>query len=363
MFLHIGVIHLAVNMWCLWDLGGLAERIFGRGIFLAIYLIAGLTGAILGIAWHPFTVVAGASGAIFGVAGALLACFYFGELPFPRRAVKALLLSLLVFIGYNLLLGILNPPADNAAHIGGLVSGFLLGLLLLRIPVRYVLTSAALCLLLSCLVLRRTSAYTVYADRGRAAMASNNIDAAIAALSQSLRMKPSFAEGYSLLGQAYMQKQQYPQAEAAYRHALALTPKAANVQYELGVAVLAQGRTNQALAVFSDMATQYPGSADAQIGIGTATEMAGEHALALEAFRRATQLSPNNVDAYTNLGKVAIEVGKFDDAVAAFSKCVQLLPNRAEPLLNLARAYKSKGMEVEAAAAYQRASQLSQKHP
>jgi rhomboid protease GluP len=102
--------------------GSLAERIYGRGIYLAIYLIAGLTGAILGIAWHPFTVVAGASGAIFGIAGALLACFYFGEPAFPSHAVKALLLSLVAFTTYNLLLGILNPPADNAAHFGGLPS-------------------------------------------------------------------------------------------------------------------------------------------------------------------------------------------------------------------------------------------------
>ena len=118
--------------------------LFGRGIFLAIYLIAGFTGSILGIAWHPFTVVAGASGAIFGIAGALLAGSYFSELAFPRHAVKALLLSLVAFTTYNLLLGILSPPADNAAHFGGLLIGFLLGLLLLRFPVCGALFAAQL---------------------------------------------------------------------------------------------------------------------------------------------------------------------------------------------------------------------------
>ena len=76
MFLHIGVIHIAFNMWCLWDLGALAESLYGHWTFASVYLISGVAGSVASVAWHPGTVSAGASGAIFGIAGALIASFY-----------------------------------------------------------------------------------------------------------------------------------------------------------------------------------------------------------------------------------------------------------------------------------------------
>ena len=84
MFLHIGVIHLAFNMWCLWDLGALAESLYGHWTFASVYLISGVAGSVASVAWHPGTVSAGASGAIFGIAGALIASFYLGEFSLPR---------------------------------------------------------------------------------------------------------------------------------------------------------------------------------------------------------------------------------------------------------------------------------------
>ncbi len=129
-FLHIGIFHLAVNIWCLWNLGELAERIYGRAVFLGFYLTAGVAGAIVSLAWHPFAVSAGASGAVFGVAGALIVTFWFGDVPFPRRHIQITLASLLAFAGYNLLFGFITPGIGNAAHIGGLLAGLALGYLL-----------------------------------------------------------------------------------------------------------------------------------------------------------------------------------------------------------------------------------------
>jgi rhomboid protease GluP len=362
MFLHIGIVHLAVNMWCLWDLGSLAEHIYGRFTFLAIYIATGLSGAILGLAWHPFVVVAGASGAIFGVAGALIACFYFGKLPFPKHSIKAALLSLFAFAGYNLFLGIVNPRTDNAAHLGGLVSGLLLGFLLVRIPGRSVLAVASLCLIACCVIVTRTRGYAVAAEHARTELASGHTDAAIGALAEAVRDNPNFTQGYFLLGQAYMQKQQFAKAEAAYRHGLALNPKASDIHYQLGVAVMAQGRAQDALTVFGDLAKSDPSNLEAEMGIGTAAEMTGDYQLALTAFRRAAQLDPRSMQAYSNLGLAALQTKQFDEAIAAFSKCVQLQPNRPEPLLSLAVAYKAKGMDREAEAAYQRAMEFSQKN-
>ena len=68
-FVHFGLLHLALNMWCLVTLGPIAERVFGRGSFLLLYLLSGIAGSTTSLLVHPLIVGAGASGAIFGVAG------------------------------------------------------------------------------------------------------------------------------------------------------------------------------------------------------------------------------------------------------------------------------------------------------
>ncbi len=247
-FLHIGLVHLAVNMWCLWDLGSFAERIYGHASYLAIYLVTGIAGAIFSLMWRPFALEAGASGAIFGIAGALIASFWLGRLPYSGRAAKAAVLSVIAFAGYNLFVGLFGSAAGIAAHIGGLLSGFVLGLILARTSFPKTLALASVSLLLACTLVARTKAYVIPAEQGRKALAAGRTDQAIEALSQSVKKDPNFAEGYSLLGQAYMQKQQPVAAEDAYRHALALQPKSSGVRYDLGMALLAQGQTTRALA-------------------------------------------------------------------------------------------------------------------
>src|SRR5580658_3593361 len=126
-FVHIGIMHIALNMWCLWGLGRLAESVYDRWTFGAVYLITGLGASVASIAWNPVGVSAGASGAIFGIAGALIAAFYLGEFSLPKTVVSGLLTAVLKFAGYNLVLGAFLGHTDNAAHVGGLVSGLILG--------------------------------------------------------------------------------------------------------------------------------------------------------------------------------------------------------------------------------------------
>jgi rhomboid protease GluP len=120
-------------MWCLWGLGRLAEAVYDRWTFGAIYLITGLSASVASLIWNPIGVSAGASGAIFGIAGALIAAFYLGEFSLPKTVVSGLLTSVLKFAGYNLVLGAFLGHTDNAAHVGGLVSGLILGALIARV--------------------------------------------------------------------------------------------------------------------------------------------------------------------------------------------------------------------------------------
>lgn len=126
-YLHAGIIHIGFNMWCLWNLGALAERIFTPWTYLLIYTACGLSGSLMSAWWHPHVVGVGASGAIFGLAGALIAALYLGRLPIPNEAINGTKKSLLSFAGYNLLFGAAIPGIDNSAHVGGLLAGLILG--------------------------------------------------------------------------------------------------------------------------------------------------------------------------------------------------------------------------------------------
>src|SRR5580704_11047672 len=132
-FVHIGIPHIALNMWCLWGLGRLAESVYDRWTFGAVYLITGLSASVASLIWNPVGVSAGASGAIFGIAGALIAAFYLGEFSLPKSVISGLLTSVLKFAGYNLVLGAFLGRTDNAAHVGGLVSGLILGALIAKV--------------------------------------------------------------------------------------------------------------------------------------------------------------------------------------------------------------------------------------
>ena len=125
-FLHIGILHLLLNMYALLYIGVLLEPYLGRTRFLAAYLISGLAASVTSLWWHDLTISAGASGAIFGMYGVFLALLTTNLL--DKSVQKALLASIAIFVGYNILNG-LKPDSgiDNAAHIGGLISGLIIG--------------------------------------------------------------------------------------------------------------------------------------------------------------------------------------------------------------------------------------------
>lgn len=131
-FLHGGFLHIAFNMWCLWDLGALAESLYGTWTFGALYMICGVAGGLMSVGWNPVNLSVGASGAIFGLAGALIAGYYLGEFSIPRPLIQMQLRSLLIFVGYNVIFGLFTGYTDNAAHFGGLLAGLLCGALIAR---------------------------------------------------------------------------------------------------------------------------------------------------------------------------------------------------------------------------------------
>lgn len=129
-YVHIGLVHIFFNMWCLWNLGPLSERILGPWTYFLTYTACGIAGSLASLWIHPAVIGAGASGAIFGLAGALITALYLGKLAYPGQMLRGLMRSLLSFAGYNLFFGAVVPGIDNSAHIGGLLTGLAIGALL-----------------------------------------------------------------------------------------------------------------------------------------------------------------------------------------------------------------------------------------
>ena len=123
-FLHIGILHLLVNMWALLYIGVLLEPMLGTARYLSAYLIAGIAGSITSAAWNDLTISAGASGAIFGMYGLFLVLLTTKLI--EKSARKTLFYSIGAFVLFNLSNG-MNPGIDNAAHLGGLLTGAICG--------------------------------------------------------------------------------------------------------------------------------------------------------------------------------------------------------------------------------------------
>jgi rhomboid protease GluP len=123
-FLHIGVFHLLLNMYALLYIGMLLEPRIGSSRFLSAYILTGIAASATSLWWHDLTISAGASGAIFGMYGVFLAMLSTNLI--EKSARKALLTSIGIFVFYNLVNG-MKGGIDNAAHIGGLVSGLVIG--------------------------------------------------------------------------------------------------------------------------------------------------------------------------------------------------------------------------------------------
>ena len=124
MFLHIGILHLLCNMYSLYIIGKEVENVFGKVKYLIIYLLSGIAGSILSLAFNHNTICAGASGAIFGLLGALLYIGYY----YRTYLGATLTRSIIPVIVLNLIIGFTSSGIDNAAHIGGLVGGILIAM-------------------------------------------------------------------------------------------------------------------------------------------------------------------------------------------------------------------------------------------
>ena len=368
MFMHGNIIHIGMNMWCLWQLGALAESLYDDWLYALIYLLSGIGGGLLSLWWHPYTNTVGASGAVFGVAGALIAGLKLGEFSLPRPMIASTMRSVLIFSAYSLIFGTVVGGIDNACHIGGLLTGLICGALVAvvapareQIARRLVICLAAGALLFGMAQLVvRTRGYAVLAERGSDLLEQGKNDEAIQVLQRVVKLRPDNAQAHFWLANAYYANHQLSQAEQELRRVLALQPNNQTALLHLGFTQLGNHELDQAQQTFSQIATTDTSSAEAHLGMALIAAERGKHDVAAREFKNAIGLGAANV-AYYELALSYNKLKQYDDAIAALKKYQSAEGDNYSAEIALAEAYQGKGMTAEATAATSKAAELKPK--
>ncbi len=264
-------------------------------------------------AWNPSVLSVGASGAIFGLTGALIASFYLGEFSLSGISIKGTLSSLLFFAGFSLFLGRVSPGIDNACHVGGLVSGLILGALIALAAPEHDKPVRRAGVLLFVVVLLAGSAVGVYRWRGagmRFGMmdAQRNIDRMIGEFQKKVQQNPQDPSAHYALAHAYFNKGQFPEGESELKRVLELQPQNARARMDLGAAYLTRGDPKDAQDEFAKLVAQDPNNTNAHIGLGMALADQNNHEAAISEYQTALRLEPQARDVYYRMGISQVEL-------------------------------------------------------
>jgi rhomboid protease GluP len=244
-FLHGGIIHIAVNMWCLWSLGRLSERLFGKWQTFMIYMVTGVGGALLSIASDPNRRELGASGAVFGIVGAVMAGVKFGDLNISPGEKRAIFSSAVSFAILNFILGFSGfgssviGHVDNMCHLGGFITGLLIGLPLGAFARHHQLLQLGTLVVTSMILVAGATELIQHegpeAKKTAAAISWRQRDYAKAVhlLEQYTVARPQDDEGLVFLGEAYLGTNQPDKAIGAFEQALRVNPNSEDAKQDL----------------------------------------------------------------------------------------------------------------------------------
>lgn len=336
MFVHFGIIHIGLNMWCLWNLGRAAEILMGRFSYLLAYFASGIFGSIASVYWTPMAAGAGASGAIFGMAGVLVTFVYLKKTPAHLQVNKKMLGSLGTFIFYNLVIGASIPGISNAAHVGGLVMGAVVGALLpaanapessRRTRLSLAVAFCAASLFASAAAAKHLRSSVAELPSIRKLIAQGKNDEAIARLQEITTHEPEFAAAHDLLAQLYLSGGDYPKAISALEKANAADPSNTRYQYQLAGAYLGTRQFDQAVAFFQKLIRSNSGDPRNYLGLGSAYMGLQQYDAAISAFKEAAALDPKSSAPQFALGQAQLKAGRFADGKATFQRLVNDFPD------------------------------------
>jgi membrane associated rhomboid family serine protease/Flp pilus assembly protein TadD len=361
MFLHGGLIHIAMNMWCLWNLGTLCESLYGSWTYAAVYLITGVTGGLASVAWNPGVHSVGASGALFGLSGALIASFYLGEFSLSGISIRGTLSSVLFFACFSLYFGFRSEGIDNACHIGGLIGGLILGALIARVAPEKDQPGKRIGILLFVVLMVVGIAWGVQRWRGPEVQFGRSLidaDRMIGQLQKKIEQSPQDASAHYNLARAYFNTGQFSAGESELQRVLELQPQDTKARVELGAAYLRHDQAKEAQEEFTKLAAQEPNNVDAHAGLGMALAEQGQHESAIVEYQTVLRLEPRARGVEYRMGISQTQLKRYDDAIASFLKERETTGDDPDLESALADAYQGKGMTKEAEDARNKAEQL-----
>lgn len=349
-FVHFGIIHIGLNMWCLWNLGSALEPLMGPVGFSLTYLFTGLAASATSLAWNPWRASAGASGAIFGVAGAFVTFLLVKKLPIEKSLVQKNLRSMGFFIFYNLLFGAANTHIDNSAHLGGLVAGLILGALvpvsarfsavmdarLTGVPFDAISATASrqrklFLTAAGCTIALVVGLYFVHARNlptaqyGKAVRLANagQMDSAIEEMKKAAAMEPENVLTQMFVGD-WLLLQNNPAAAIPYlEQARQLEPDYGAIRQNLALAYLGTGQAKAAVSEISQIIGKSQVEPwETSFILGVAAEQNGNYQLALQNLNSVLQARPDFQQARDEVARVTAAANS--QSAAADPKPVQL---------------------------------------
>jgi rhomboid protease GluP len=346
-FLHANVLHLALNMWAFLNLGILAEMLFGRRSYVMLYLFCALGGSIASAWWHTAVVGVGASGAIFGVAGALLPALAFQRNQRLRSAMRGNLTSIAIFVFYNIAFGAASSHIDNSAHLGGLITGAILGGLLPSGMVRETEPGATFARPQRDGVLRPYMAFALVAvlllgaaewahrrNRDELALATaeralraGNQQQALAGVQQALRNNPNNPNAHFLLGYIYLNRNDLDQALQEYKRTIELRPDLADAYSQVCVVYLRMRSFDDAAASCQKAVSLDSADPDKQYNLGLAEMARRKYPEAVRAFDFAAKARPNSLDENYRLALALVLDGDQQRAEQQLNQVLRIAPN------------------------------------
>jgi membrane associated rhomboid family serine protease/Flp pilus assembly protein TadD len=327
-FVHIGLVHLAVNMYSLRLLGKAAEKLFRPAEIIAVYLLTGVGGSILSLSWNPNRVSAGASGALFGIIGVLASVLYKNPLGLEPAVRQRLFSHVSKLALFNLLLGLMNG-IDNMAHMGGLVTGLILGYFVARgisaSPEQrrfgsINLTAVSLVILaVTTAAVAKSKSYLVYLNRGIEASRQEDCNASVEYVRKYLQTRPPHDDAgntlsaHSTLAYCLHKQNKISEAEQEYNAVLDTDPR--NRWARVNLATLKLGRDDtRAAGLFEEVLASSKLDANEYRAYGKA--LAGMHrwADAEIALRKSLELAPNDPETHAQLADVLAAEGKLKES-------------------------------------------------
>jgi membrane associated rhomboid family serine protease/Tfp pilus assembly protein PilF len=317
MFLHIGWFHLAVNMYALYLLGPILEKVYGYGRFSVIYVGAGICGSFLSMALSR-NVAAGASGAIFGIAGAMLVTGRLHPEVVPRRWKPAFGKGMVILIVLNLAFGLfMRHTIDNWGHIGGLLGGSVLAWLIpppvafdgltvrsRRFSRQIVLVPIAIVALAVAATAEHyhlAQEVTALIEQGRQLRGQHEDGPAQERFEQAAQLSPNDERPYEEMGSLFLGENQVALAITKYQKALSLSPGSPEAQLGLAVAYEREGRSSKAQQLLEAVIGKNPQTAEGQEGLADLCAEQKLYPEAIDHYMGALRLKPDLAEAHNNL--------------------------------------------------------------